>query len=238
MLLLNHISLLEELDEELLVELDETVRQNQLALQPFAKSGRAEADLLEQHADLAGALAQARERKIDSMGLRSRLHEDEERSASLNKFRVGSWGRTSSFPAKDQTSRTPPKQSLSPALSPALLAQDVGSELLFEMDEEKAEGKRCREHSSYCDIALLALPLAFRIECMNAKCGEDARQKEADNGRYAEEKCPRCPREANVSKTMARETLASQYHKIAHEASGERNKGARQVRVAHKGIVQ
>jgi inhibitor of Bruton tyrosine kinase len=117
------------------------VQQNQLAFLPFAKSGRAEADLLEQHADLAGALAQARERKIDSMRLRSRLHEDEERSASLHKFRVGSWGRTSSFPAKDQTSRTSPKQSMSPALSPALLDQDVGSELLFEMDEEKA-GRR------------------------------------------------------------------------------------------------
>jgi hypothetical protein len=129
--------LLTELDEEFLVELNEMVQQNQLAFLPFAKSGRAEADLLEQHADLAGALAQARERKIDSMRLRSRLHEDEERSASLNKFRVGSWGKYSSSPLVEKTSPKSQKQSSSPCASPALVAQDAGADLLFEMDEEK-----------------------------------------------------------------------------------------------------
>jgi inhibitor of Bruton tyrosine kinase len=131
--------LLEELDEELLLELDDIVRENQLAFLPFAKSGRAEANLLEQHADLAGALARARERKIDSMRLRSRLHEDEERSASLNRFRVGSWGKSpSSTTVMDKTSPKSPNQTFSPGASPALVAEDSGADLLFEMDEEKA----------------------------------------------------------------------------------------------------
>ena len=117
--------------------MDEVVQQNQLAFLPFARSGRAEADLLEQYDDLAGAIAQAQERKIDSMRLRSRLHEDEERSASLNKFRVGSWSRSSFSPLMNNTSQTSLKQGLSPAASPALVAQDAGGELLFEMDEEK-----------------------------------------------------------------------------------------------------
>ena len=135
------VSFLEELDEDLLAELDEIVRQNQLAFLPFAKSGRAEAELLEQYTDLAGQLEQARERRIDSMQLRSRLHEDEERSASLNKFRVGSYDRGSSTPVTPRANRTPTRQSPSPAASPALLPQDAGSDLLFEMDEERA-GKK------------------------------------------------------------------------------------------------
>jgi inhibitor of Bruton tyrosine kinase len=112
------------------------VRQNQLAYLPFAKSGHAEAVLLELHADLAGALAQARERKIDSMRLRSRLHEDEERSASLNKFRIGSWGKSSSAPMDENVKSS--KEGFSPGVSPALVAHDPGTELLFEMDDEKA----------------------------------------------------------------------------------------------------
>ena len=71
------------------------------------------------------------------MRLRSRLHEDEVRSASLTKFRVGSWGRSSSSPLMNKTSQTSLKQGSSPAASPDLVAQDAGGDLLFEMDEEK-----------------------------------------------------------------------------------------------------
>ena len=124
------------------------VQQNQLAFLPFAKSGRAEADLLEQHAELAGAIAQAQERKIDSMRLRSRLHEDEVRSASLNKFRGGSWSRSSSSPLMSKTSQTSLKQGSSPAASPVLVAQDAGGDLLFEMDEEKAHHRCSPDPSS------------------------------------------------------------------------------------------
>jgi hypothetical protein len=145
------------------------VRQNQLAFLPFAKSGRVEADLLEQHAGLAGALAQARERKIDSMRLRSRLHEDEERSASLNKFRVGSWGKSSAA-TTDKTSLKSPKQSFSPGASPALVAQDAGTDLLFEMDEEKVHHRgspRLLSDPTSPDLQAQDLENALEVETPN-----------------------------------------------------------------------
>lgn len=141
-------SLLEELDEDLLVELGEIVRENQLAFLPFAKSGRADAELLEKHAYLAGQLEQARERRIDSMQLRSRLHEDEGRSGSFKKFRVGSLDRNSSSPLTPRTNRTSSRQSVSPGASPSLLPEDAGSDLLFEMDDERTSSKRRPARSS------------------------------------------------------------------------------------------
>jgi hypothetical protein len=144
------------------------VRQNQLAFLPFAKSERADAVLLERHADLAGALAQARERKIDSMRLRSRLHEDEERSASLNKFRVGSWGKSSSTPVEESVKSR--KESFSPGVSPALIAHDLGSDLLFEMDDEKVHRKdwpRLHLDSTSPDLQVQDLYNALEVETPN-----------------------------------------------------------------------
>jgi len=120
-----------------MVELDETVRQNQLAFQPFARSGRVEAELLGRHPYLISELEQARKRKIDSMQLRSRLHEDEERSASLSKFRLGSWDKSIHSPTNPRPGRSSPKPSSSTATSPALLPTDTSSDMLFDMDEER-----------------------------------------------------------------------------------------------------
>lgn len=82
-----HAGLLDELDEDLLSELDEVVRSNQLACMPFAKSGRAEALLLERHPELAALMDRNRQAKIDAIAIHSK-HQDVENwaSSSLRAF--------------------------------------------------------------------------------------------------------------------------------------------------------
>ncbi|KEQ61349.1 uncharacterized protein M437DRAFT_52098, partial [Aureobasidium melanogenum CBS 110374] len=80
--------LLDELDEDLLLELDDIVRANQLALMPFAKSGRAEALLHERHPELAALIDRDRQVKLDSIMLHAK-HQDLD-GWGPNSFRGGS----------------------------------------------------------------------------------------------------------------------------------------------------
>ena len=80
--------LLDELDEDLLLELDDIVRANQLALMPFAKSGRAEALLHERHPELAGLIDRDRRIKLDSIMLHSKYQDLD--GWGPNSFRGGS----------------------------------------------------------------------------------------------------------------------------------------------------
>ncbi|KAL9060576.1 MAG: hypothetical protein Q9162_000527 [Coniocarpon cinnabarinum] len=64
-LLANHW--LDELDEDLLEELDEVVRENQQAVAPFVRSGRLEAQLHEKYPELAGIIIRAQQAKIDAL---------------------------------------------------------------------------------------------------------------------------------------------------------------------------
>ncbi|KAL9619738.1 MAG: hypothetical protein Q9160_005669 [Pyrenula sp. 1 TL-2023] len=128
--------LLEDLDEDLLAELDEVVQENQLATMPFVRSGRIDEELFEQYPQLPEQLEAARQVRIDSMRLQSRRHEDEERSAKLEKFRIGSFERSS--PSLDRPSkRASPREKKSPKASPRILPDDVTSDVPFEMDEDQ-----------------------------------------------------------------------------------------------------
>ncbi|KAI4746313.1 hypothetical protein E4T50_03332 [Aureobasidium sp. EXF-12298] len=80
--------LLDELEEDLLLELDDIVRANQLALMPFAKSGRAEALLHERHPELAGLIDRDRRIKLDSIMLHSKYQDLD--GWGPNSFRGGS----------------------------------------------------------------------------------------------------------------------------------------------------
>ncbi|KAI5204443.1 hypothetical protein E4T39_03618 [Aureobasidium subglaciale] len=80
--------LLDELDEDLILELDAIVRDNQLALMPFAKSGRAEALLHERHPELAALIDRDRQVKLDSIMLHTK-HQDLD-GWGPNSFRGGS----------------------------------------------------------------------------------------------------------------------------------------------------
>jgi hypothetical protein len=80
--------LLDELEEDLLLDLDDIVRANQLALMPFAKSGRAEALLHERHPELAALIDRDRRIKLDSIMLHSKYQDLD--GWGPNSFRGGS----------------------------------------------------------------------------------------------------------------------------------------------------
>jgi inhibitor of Bruton tyrosine kinase len=132
--------LLEELDPDILTELDEVVQQNQLAYLPFARSSRAHDELLEQHPELVEQIEEGRQRRIDSMRLRSRLADAQQREESLNKFKVGSIEKYGSSPALRRKQSLPDSDEPTPEPSPALSAREASDDLPFDMDEDRALG--------------------------------------------------------------------------------------------------
>lgn len=130
------LRLLDELDDDLLAELDGVVQANQLAYSPFARSGRAEEDLLDAHPELPMQIETSKQRRIDSMRLRSRLVDDEDRFAAT-KHRVGSLERQSSSPLiRGHLLTADDSPEVTPTPSPAILAQDEADDLPFNMDED------------------------------------------------------------------------------------------------------
>lgn len=129
-------SLLNELDDDLMLELDEVVRQNQLACLPFAKSGRAEAELHERRPELAALLDRGKRIKVDSMAIQSRLHEDEVRFSLSGKSKVASAG---DVRRSSNTEHPRPGSSRSDSArinSPLLRARPSAHDLMFDMDED------------------------------------------------------------------------------------------------------
>lgn len=129
-------SLLDDLDEDLLVELDDVVRENQRTCLPFAKSGRAELQLLEKYPELLELMARGRRAKIDSMALQSRLHEDESRFAHSVKAKVGSFDDSASSPSIEKANRKSAKMARLTSASPVLRARTSHVDLMFDMDDE------------------------------------------------------------------------------------------------------
>ena len=135
--------LLDELDPDLFSELDEVVQANQLAFLPFARSNRAQEELLDLHPALAEQLELSRKRRIDSMRLRTRLVEDEQREANYSKFRVESYD-DSSTTAGGREKRTRSSRGSSPAQSPVITSKDHGEDLPFDMDEDNAQARESK----------------------------------------------------------------------------------------------
>jgi hypothetical protein len=139
---LNHVnafSLLDSLEEDLLLELDEVVRANQLVCLPLAKSGRMELLLHERNPGLAQEIDEERQRKIRDMTFRSNLKEEDNRFSSLFHIRVGSLDDVlSSSPSQDKLSRKL-KTSRNAPFSPFIRPKDFSADLMFDMDEEDSE---------------------------------------------------------------------------------------------------
>ncbi|KIW29899.1 uncharacterized protein PV07_05685 [Cladophialophora immunda] len=135
------LKLLDDLDEDLLVELDRVVQANQLAFLPFARSNRAEAELLENYPSLLSQIEAGRQTRIDSMRLRSRLVEDEGRFAASLKTRYGSLERSGLSPHNKSLLPTPVDSSppSTPSRSPAIKANDAEDDLPFDMDGDDPE---------------------------------------------------------------------------------------------------
>ncbi|KAI6711493.1 hypothetical protein JHW43_005977 [Diplocarpon mali] len=129
----NH--LLDDLDGDLLQELDEVVRANQLNCLPFAKSGRAEMLLHDRHPYLAGEIHEERQRRLRDVNFRSNQNE-EGRSSSSYRARDGSFDDLNcGSPSQDKVRRKlkPPRNA---PFSPSIRPKDSMVDLMFDMDDD------------------------------------------------------------------------------------------------------
>lgn len=120
---------LNELEEDLLQELDEVVRQNQLNCMPFAKSGRAELELHDRHPGLAAAIDRNRRAKIDAVRLRSKFQ-------NLQAFSPGSLDDDGDSPMQQKGRRRSSIAVRAEPDQPALKTKASSKDMMFAMDEE------------------------------------------------------------------------------------------------------
>lgn len=117
-----------------MLELDEVVRQNQLACLPFAKSGRAEAELIERHPALLDIIQRAKRAKVDSLGLRSRLGDEDAFYAHAAKARPASRDEDEARPAQMMSSSVSNETDRNPRTRLRQQASNV--DMMFEMEDD------------------------------------------------------------------------------------------------------
>ncbi|KAK2627177.1 hypothetical protein QTJ16_003143 [Diplocarpon rosae] len=128
-------NLLDELDGDLLLELDDVVRANQLNCLPYAKSGRAELLLHDRHPELAEDIHEERQRRLRDMTFRIN-HNDESRSSSSYRARVGSVDDLHSGSPSQDKSRRKSKTPRNTPFSPSIRPKDLTVDLMFDMDDD------------------------------------------------------------------------------------------------------
>ncbi|KAI1387700.1 uncharacterized protein F4822DRAFT_407326 [Hypoxylon trugodes] len=133
----NH--LLDDLDEDLLLELDEVVRDNQLARCPFARSGRAYLLLHERNPELAQDIDEERQRRVKQMAFKLNHKDDERKLSSSFKTRFGSLDEPNISLIPDRTRRKS-KAAQNEPFTPVLRPRDSQADLIFAMDEEGSPG--------------------------------------------------------------------------------------------------
>jgi hypothetical protein len=131
----NH--LLNDLDEDLLLELNEAVRANQLNCLPFAKSGRTELLLHERYPNLAEDILEERQRRVRDMTFRATLKDDDSRLSSSFRARVGSLDDLMSASPSQEKLRRKSKAARNAPFSPSIRPKDSTVDLMFEMDDEE-----------------------------------------------------------------------------------------------------
>jgi len=129
-------SLLQVLDEDLMLELDEVVRQNQLACLPIAKSGSAEAELMERYPTLFDLMERGKGIKIDSISLQTRLHEREAKSVGGSKAKAAFLEDFDQSPSTQRSRQKSLRDRDSHSKSPLLKAKRSAADLMFEMEED------------------------------------------------------------------------------------------------------
>lgn len=152
----NH--LLDDLDEDLLLELDEMVRDNQLARLPFARSGRAELLLHEKYPTLAGDIDEERQARVKDMAYKLVQKEDERRLSSSYKARFGSLDELTPLATPD-TVRRKSKGGRNEPFSPNLRPRKSQGDLIFDMEE---------------DLSLLGSPSSPPTESLESRLAIDA----------------------------------------------------------------
>ena len=129
-------SLLNELDDDLMIELDAVVRQNQLACLPIVKSGKAEQDLIEMYPQLVHLMVRSKNIKIDSIALQARLHDREAKSSASLKAKATLHEDFDHSPSMSKSRSRASGDRSSQSKSPALRARRSNVDLMFEMEED------------------------------------------------------------------------------------------------------
>ncbi|KAF2654903.1 hypothetical protein K491DRAFT_659142 [Lophiostoma macrostomum CBS 122681] len=135
-------SSLDELEDDLLLELNQVVRDNQLANLPFAKSGRAEALLYEKYPELLERIERGKRAKVDAIVLSNKFSESH--GLPSTSFRAQSLEELSSSPLRQRTRRRTSREAKatdSPSITPSLKGKASISDMIFEMsDGDNDEG--------------------------------------------------------------------------------------------------
>ena len=119
-----------------MLELDEVVRQNQVACLPFSKSGRAEAERFERYPELLDIVERGRRAKIDSFRLQSRLRDEESFYANAGKARpISRDGPDNQKPPRDLALKALEHDTGNQIASKLQNREDT--ELMFQMEEEE-----------------------------------------------------------------------------------------------------
>jgi inhibitor of Bruton tyrosine kinase len=129
----NHF--LDDLDDDLMQELDDVVRGNQLAQYPFVRSRRSEMDLLEIYPDLAVDIDEERQRRVKEMAFRTHQKEDERKLSTSFKTRFGSLDDGAAASPGADKRRQKQKAVRNEPFSPALRPKDSHVDLMFDMEE-------------------------------------------------------------------------------------------------------
>lgn len=128
---------LDELDEDLMFELGEVVRGNQLAGMPFARSGRAERILFEKYPELQGLISQQRQDRICANAGFARQAGEGRLSTSLGRL---SYDELSSSPVTSSGQKMQHMGSRQVTLEsshPTLTQKSSAADLMFEMDHDE-----------------------------------------------------------------------------------------------------
>lgn len=126
--------LLGDLHDDLLLELDAICRDNQLTCYPVSRVRNSEDYIFEKYPEIVPLFDRDRNRRIDSMKLRSRLNQAEFYDGERSRPTTNEKASVSSTPRKERISSI--QETPSMARSPTLTSKESSGDLMFQMDEE------------------------------------------------------------------------------------------------------
>ncbi|KAL8913049.1 MAG: hypothetical protein Q9172_007373, partial [Xanthocarpia lactea] len=160
---------LNELEEDLMLELDTTIKQNQLARLPISKSGRAEAELLDSYPQLAEIVERGKRAKIDQIAFQSRWRQDDILARSImsrSDLTIDDEDKDH-HPTRRRISRMTFDHESTQRKSPSLPAKKSTGDLMFEMDDNEENPLP----TSAQQISIERLDDKITIEDQNHACG-------------------------------------------------------------------
>jgi hypothetical protein len=122
---------LNELDEDVLAEVDQALREHQLKGSPFSRSGVLELELKERNPGLTDRMAQERRAKIDSIVILNKHGESHGKSS----FKAGSFHANDILSPAKAKGKSAALGAQSPPVSPRLKSK-ASTDFIFDMDED------------------------------------------------------------------------------------------------------